>query len=84
MRMYFFIVVMFVMCVPLSGAAQAISLEEFLSTVEQNHPYFEQESLSVNISIESQKRFLGEKDWIVESSPFISYENRTCLFSNDI
>ncbi len=81
MRMFMFIIVALVLCVPLSGATQTVSLEQFLSTVMQNHPFFEQESLSVNISVESQRRYLGDKDWIIESSPFISYENRTGLFN---
>jgi outer membrane protein TolC len=74
-------ILLIILCCFQSGEAQTISLEEFLSTVKQNHPFFEQESLSVNISVESQNRYLGDKDWIIESSPFISYENRTGLFN---
>jgi outer membrane protein TolC len=81
MKMFIFMVAMIVLSMPQSGAAETISLEEFLSTVKNNHPLFEQESLSVDISVESQNRYLGDKDWIIESSPFISYENRTGLFN---
>lgn len=49
--------------------------------VRQNHPFFEKESLSVDISVQSQARYLGDKDWIVESSPFISYEDRKELIN---
>jgi len=81
MKMFIFMVVMIVLSMPQSGAAETISLEEFLSTVKNNHPFFEQESLSVDVSVESQNKYLGDKDWIIESSPFISYENRTGLFN---
>jgi len=81
MKMFIFMVVTIVLSVPQSGAAETISLEEFLTTVKNNHPFFEQESLSVDISVESQNSYLGDKDWIIESSPFISYENRTGLFN---
>lgn len=54
---------------PLSGAEQTTSLEQFLSTVEQSHPFFEQESLSVTISVEYQSDYLGDKDRMIESSP---------------
>ena len=49
--------------------------------VRQSHPFFQKESLSVNISIESRERHLGDKDWIIGSSPFIAYENRTGLIN---
>jgi len=74
-------IVMLFFCFTQYGEAQTVSLEEFLSTVKQTHPFFEKESLSVNISIESQNRHLGDKDWIIESSPLITYENRTGLFN---
>ena len=64
------------------GEAQTVSLDELLTTVQQNHPFFEKESLSVDINIESQKRHLGDKDWVVESSPFISYENKSGLINS--
>ena len=63
------------------GEAQTVSLDELLSMVQQNHPFFEKESLSVDINIESQKRHLGDKDWILESSPYISYEDRNGLIN---
>lgn len=81
MKMLIFIIVMLALCFPLPGAAKTISLETFLSTVKQNHPFFEKESISVNISMESQKRHLGDEDWIIETSSLITYENRTGLFN---
>lgn len=73
--------VVLILCLSPLGEAKTVSLDKFLSTVKQNHPFFEQESLSVDISTESQKRHLGDRDWIVESSPFISYEDRSGLFN---
>ena len=73
--------VILVLCLFAFGKARTVSLDEFLTMVQQNHPLFERESLSVNINIESQKRHLGDRDWIIESSPLITYENRTGLFN---
>lgn len=74
-------ILLFILCCSQLGAAQTVSLDQFLSAVKHSHPFFEQESLSVNISVELQKKHLGDKDWIVQSSPFISYENRTGIFN---
>jgi hypothetical protein len=72
---------MLILCFTQFGEARTVSLDEFLTMVQQSHPFFEKESLSVNIAVESQKRYLGDRDWIVESSPFVTYENRTGLFN---
>jgi len=64
------------------GAAQTISLEKFMEVVQKDHPFFEKESLSVNINIESQKRYLGDKDWIFESSSIISYNDNSGVTSS--
>ncbi|MEA2030064.1 MAG: TolC family protein [candidate division Zixibacteria bacterium] len=61
--------------------AQTISLDEYLTLVKQNNPFFVSESLSVEISVESQARHLGDKDWLAESSPFISYDDRSGLYN---
>jgi hypothetical protein len=74
-------VVMLLLCFTQFGEAKTVSLDELLTMVQQNHPFFEKESLSVTIAVESQKRYLGDRDWIVESSPFIAYENKTKLFN---
>jgi len=70
-----------VLCCFQFGEAQTVSLNEYLTMVKQNHPFFAGESLSVNISVESQARYLGDKDWLVESSPYVSYEDRSGLFN---
>lgn len=79
MRMLVIKIVMLILCFTQFGEAKTVSLDEFLKMVQKNHPFFEKESLSVNIAVESQKRYLGDRDWIVESSPFIAYENKTGL-----
>lgn len=71
--------VILVLCFSTFGKAQTVSLDEFLTIVQQNHPFFEKESLSVNIAVESQRRHLGDRDWIIESSPFMAYEDKTEL-----
>jgi len=74
-------ILLLILCCFQSGKAQTVSLEEYLTMVRQNHPFFTSESLSVNISVESQARHLGDEDWLVESSPFVSYEDRRGLFN---
>ena len=79
MKMLVIKIVMLILCFTQLGEARTVSLDELLTMVQQNHPLFEKELLSVDISTESQKRYLGDRDWIVESSPFIAYENKTGL-----
>ena len=74
-------IVILILCFTQVGEATTVSLDEFLKLVQQNHPFFEKESLSVDITVESQKRFLGDRDWIVQSSPFIAHENKTGLIN---
>ena len=62
--------------------SQTISFNEFLDIVQQTHPFFEKETLSVNINIETQKRYLGRQDWIIEASPFISYDDKSDITSS--
>ena len=76
LRMIAVNILLLILCCVQPGEAQTVSLEEYLTMVRQNHPFFASESLSVNISVESQARHLGDKDWLVESSPFVSYEDR--------
>ncbi|MCD6163733.1 MAG: TolC family protein [candidate division Zixibacteria bacterium] len=76
------IMVILILCCVQIGISQTISLDEFLDIAQQNHPFFEKESLSVNINIETQKRYLGDKDWVVESSPFISYDDKSDIISS--
>ena len=65
-----------------TGVTQTISLNEFLDAVQQTHPFFEKESLTVDIAIESQKRYLGDKNWIIESSPFLSYDDKSDIINS--
>jgi len=74
--------VILILCCIQTGISQTISLEEFLDMVQKDHPFFKKESLSVSINVESQKRYLGDKDWVVESSPFISYEDKSNITSS--
>jgi len=74
--------VILILCCVQTGISQTISLDEFLDMVQQDHPFFKKESLSVSINVESQKRYLGDKDWVIESSPFISYEDKSNITSS--
>jgi outer membrane protein TolC len=54
--------------------AQTITIKEFLESVEQNHPFFEKESLSTAIQIKEHERFLGSQDWNIKSSPYYIHQ----------
>lgn len=48
--------------------AQTITLQEYLSRLEQVHPLFEIEKLSPRIEREKQEGFLGAEDWNIASN----------------
>lgn len=56
------------------GNAQTITMSEFLESVKQNHPFFVKESLSSEIEMRGQERFLGSQDWGISSSPFYIHQ----------
>lgn len=56
------------------GNAQTITMSEFLQSVKQSHPFFAKESLSSEIEMKGQERYLGSKDWSISSSPFYIHQ----------
>ncbi len=54
--------------------SQTITLDEFLDTVQKDHPFFERESLSSDIERKDRARFLGAQDWIVSSAPYLRHQ----------
>jgi outer membrane protein TolC len=55
-------------------SAQEISMDNFLTLVKENHPFFQRESLTTEIEIKKQEGLLGAQDWVVTSSPYFSYQ----------
>lgn len=54
--------------------AQNINLKEFLDLIQQHHPFFAKEELSVEVETKQRDRFLGDQDWVVRSSLFSAYQ----------
>lgn len=54
--------------------AQEITLYKYLTLVKENHPFFERESLNTEIEIKKQEGLIGSQDWVVNSSPYYSYQ----------
>jgi outer membrane protein TolC len=48
--------------------AQTITMDQFLNQLQQAHPLFEKERLTVQIDREKQESYLGAQDWIISSS----------------
>ncbi|VAX21888.1 hypothetical protein MNBD_NITROSPINAE03-39, partial [hydrothermal vent metagenome] len=59
---------------PLPASAEALTLERFLNEIRENHPFFAKEALTSDIEKKQQERFLGDEDWLVQSSPFYSHQ----------
>jgi hypothetical protein len=54
------------------GFGKEIAIENFISIVQENHPYFNKESLNVDISERQSESFLGRKDWNLNITPSYS------------
>ncbi len=54
--------------------AQTITLSAFFESIKQTHPFFAKESLSSEIEVKGQERYLGAQDWIVSASPYYNYQ----------
>ena len=54
--------------------SQTITLDEFLLKIRQTHPFFVKESLSVEIEVKAQQRYLGARDWNLSAAPFFSHQ----------
>jgi outer membrane protein TolC len=49
-------------------------MDDYLGTVIERHPFFVKESMQPDIERLGRDRLLGNEDWILRSSPFLSYE----------
>ncbi|MFC1747877.1 TolC family protein [Pseudomonadota bacterium] len=59
-----------------SVLAQSITLNEYLSSVRSNHPFFAKETISSEIERLQQESHLGDEDWVISASPFFHHEER--------
>ncbi len=73
MKHYVSYIALSLLCLHISRA-QNITLNDFLETVQQSHPFFVGESLAVAVEKEGQKRYLGEQDWSFHVSPYYAYQ----------
>ena len=54
---------------------QTITLDEFLDQLQQTHPLFEKERLTVQINSQEQEGYLGAQDWLLTSGPYYARQN---------
>lgn len=66
-----------------NAGAQSISMDEYFVIVEERHPFFVKESMRPDIEALRRDRNLGVKDWVLSSSPYVSYAQpiQTSAFS---
>lgn len=57
-----------------SVRAGTISQSDFLDRLQQTHPMFEQRELSVQIEHHRRESYLGNRDWNIRSSLFLSHD----------
>ena len=55
--------------------AESLDLEDFLTNVQQSHPYFKKEALNPDILKTQQKALLGEEDWRFNASTSLIHKN---------
>jgi len=56
------------------GQAQSITLEDYLDRIQQSHPFFAKESLSVEIENTAQQALLGAEDWTLSGTSFFTHQ----------
>jgi outer membrane protein TolC len=49
--------------------------------VQETHPFFRKEALSLEIERQEQNKFLGDQDWIVRARPFYAHVENTAISS---
>jgi outer membrane protein TolC len=59
--------------VVLAGYADEITLDEYLTLVRTNHPFFTKEKLAVDIEKKESQSLLGAEDWILNITPSYSF-----------
>lgn len=55
-------------------AQQTLSMHQFLTNVQNNHPFFDQQQMNAQIAEQQQRAHLGDEDWVVVANP--SYRHR--------
>jgi hypothetical protein len=59
---------------PCTARAESITLEDFLGRIQERHPFFESESLSVEIDHTARRGLLGAEDWYLNGSATLSHQ----------
>ena len=57
-----------------TAGAQTITLDEYLDRIYRVHPFFEKESLSVEIESRAQEGLLGAEDWNLSGTSYYSHQ----------
>ncbi len=74
MKIQFLGVIFLVLLLAQLSHAQTITMDEFLESVKESHPFFAKEALSPEIEMRAKERFLGAQDWSISSSPFFIHQ----------
>lgn len=75
------LLVMIPLCWSVNSMAEPVTQEQFLEQLKQSHPLFEKEKLSTRIQEAERGSFLGDKDWRVQSSIFLTHEEPAIAIS---
>ena len=54
--------------------SQKVTLSEYLDEVKQRHPFFAAQAMQSDVETLERDRFVGDKDWVLQSSPFINFQ----------
>lgn len=54
--------------------SQKVTLSEYLDEVKQRHPFFAAQAMQPDVETLERDRFVGEKDWVLQSSPFVNFQ----------
>ena len=74
MKLRFTWVMMLCFLIPHICHSQTITLEDFLQRIQETHPFFESESLSVEIESTAQEGLLGGEDWNINGTTFFTHQ----------
>lgn len=74
MKLRILLLIMIWLITPHQCYSQTITLDEFLQRIQATHPFFESESLSVEIEILAQEGLLGGEDWNITGTSFFTHQ----------
>jgi outer membrane protein TolC len=69
----FLLACLFFSAASLGTASDTITLDEYLNLLQENHPFFTKEDLSVDIEKWRSQSSLGERDWSLSVTPAYQY-----------